>query len=683
MTSGATGTLVIDNALSVTLFNTANEAGDGGNNGDDPGIATHTGNDADRGFNVTASGNQYLEVLAGETLSGGALFCFDDLNAPVYGVGFTLMGVEDTKRDVFIDVHLTDGSILRETADTHVLGMGGYQYYGYSLDATLAQSASIEGFVVYEPYNGEDASKRDIFGIDDVTLAYGSTFQTLCSIDPGTEYESFVGTGFTNTLPTYLSRFVSNRVELNGEQPVTLASDPAATGADLSSYHSTVAAFADAVAVMSDHLGFVVHDFEASALGNFAVSGYTAATGDRVVDQSGTMMDPMNGANGTLVTDGVLSVSLFNTGQDVSVDDPGIASHAGNDADRGFNMTISGNQYLEILPSEKGPGGALFCFDEINVPVYGFGFNFMGAEEPKRDIYIDVHMSDGSIYRETAEAHALETGGQQYYSYLADPLLSGGASIEGFVLYEDHAASDTGNDRDIFSVDDIALVVSDKIADLTPSEFVDLSVPSSGNFDFTLVLTQDYSYLGMMKDLYDLYTYEATSDRATFKAKVTDDQLDMHATEITIDAIGGFTPTGSTVITESEFGDVFSLIVDPTNPDLANVFTSTNSIEDVTISSKSGDLEASSLNITDFGSAPSDLLAGLTVADLVVNQFSVDVEVDYGGGPEIITETHTKVTAPDGWEVVYEYDNGDAKVDVFDIFAPYDTQEDLSAVQSI
>ena len=30
MTSGATGTLVIDNALSVTLFNTANEAGDGG-----------------------------------------------------------------------------------------------------------------------------------------------------------------------------------------------------------------------------------------------------------------------------------------------------------------------------------------------------------------------------------------------------------------------------------------------------------------------------------------------------------------------------------------------------------------------------------------------------------------------------------------------------------------------------
>ena len=67
----------------------------------------------------------------------------------------------------------------------------------------------------------------------------------------------------------------------------------------------------------------------------------------------------------------------------------------------------------------------------------------------------------------------------------------------------------------------------------------------------------------------------------------------------------------------------------------------------------------------------------------MANQLDVDVEVDYGGGPETITETYVKVTAPDGWEVIFEYDNGDAKVDVFDIFAPNDTQEDLSAVQSI
>ena len=126
------------------------------------------------------------------------------------------------------------------------------------------------------------------------------------------------------------------------------------------------------------------------------------------------------------------------------------------------------------------------------------------------------------------------------------------------------------------------------------------------------MLTQDYSYLGMMKDLYDLYTRRATSDRATFKAKVTDDQLDMHATEITIDAIGGFTPTGSTVITESEFGDVFSLIVDPTNPDLAMSSRQLTVLK--TFNLKSGDLRLA-VSKCRFGSAPSDLLACMEIDD--------------------------------------------------------------------
>ncbi|MDA8954580.1 hypothetical protein N9H24_01220 [Planktomarina temperata] len=695
MATGATGTLVIDDAVSVTLFNTADAAGDGGNVGDDPGIATNKGNDADRGFNVTGSGDQYLEVLPGNSLSGGALFCFDELMAPVYAVSFTLMGVEETKRDVFIDVHLTDGTILRDVADKHLIDTGGYQFYGYTLDATYAQSASIEGFVVYEPHDGEGADKRDIFGIDDITVAYGDTFETLCTIDPGQDYDRFFSERYDTSdtsMPSYMSRFVSDRVELNGGVAATLSEDPDGVGVDLTSYHATVNAFADAVALMSDHLGFVVHDFEASALGNFAVSGYTAATGDRVVDQSGTMMDPMNGANGTLVTDGVLSVSLFNTGQDVSVDDPGIASHAGNDADRGFNMTISGDQYLEILPSEKGPGGALFCFDEINVPVYGFGFNFMGAEDPKRDVYIDVHMSDGSIFRETAEAHALDTGGQQYYSYLTDPLHSGGLSVTGFVLYEEFdsvtgvAQGDRASYRDIISVDDIALVVSDKIADLTPSEFVDLSVPSSGNFGFTLELTQVFDSILSDPSMFEVFKYEATTGSATFSALQFADPgfgSGTHDIVITIDAEGGFAAASLTDISADDFGDAFSMSIDPTSPELATVFTSSNSIEDVTISMTSGGFRASSLQITDFGSAPSDLLASLEVDDLVANQLDFDVEVDYGGGPETITETYVKVTAPEGWEVIFEYDNGDAKVDVFDIFAPHDTQEDLSAVQSI
>jgi len=265
---------------------------------------------------------------------------------------------------------------------------------------------------------------------------------------------------FPTNIPSYLSRFVSDRVELDGSVSNTFLDAAAAAGKGLTSYYSTVDEFSDAVAIMSDELGFVVHDFEASAPGNFAVTGYTAHTGEYVSNQSGEMA---SGANGTLITDGLLSVSLFNTAANAAGDDPGIATHAGNDADRGFNTTVGGSQYLEILPAENGPGGALFSFNEVKVPVHGFGFNLLGTEDSKRDVSIDIHMSDGSIYRETAEAHANETGGHQYYSYLVDPLLSGGTSIEGFVLYEDHQQSDGALDRDIFGVDDIALVVSDQV----------------------------------------------------------------------------------------------------------------------------------------------------------------------------------------------------------------------------
>ena len=471
MNSGATGELVIQDSVSVTLFNTANEAGDGGNNGDDPGIASNIGNDADRGFNVTSSGDQYLEVLVGENLSGGVLFGFDALMAPVYGVSFTLMGVEETKRDVSIDVHLSDGNILRETADKHIAKTGGYQFYGFSLDENYAQSTSIEGLVVYEAFDGEFSSARDIFALDDVTIVYGDAYDKLSTIDPSKDYDLFVAASVQTNVPSYLSRFVSDRLELDGTIPSTFPEAAVEAGKDLTSYYSTVTEFADTVAIMSDELGFVVHDFESSAPGNFAVTGYTAKTGEAVKDQSGDMA---SGANGTLISDGILSVSLFNTKANAAGDDPGIATHVDNNADRGFNTTVSGSQYLEILPSEDGPGGALFSFDEINVPVHGFGFNLLGTEGSKRDVSIDVHMSDGLIYREIAEAHADETGGHQYYSYLVDSLLSDGASIEGFVLYQDDTQTDGVSGRDIFGVDDIALVVSDAVAGfLTPLEFVE------------------------------------------------------------------------------------------------------------------------------------------------------------------------------------------------------------------
>jgi len=245
-------------------------------------------------------------------------------------------------------------------------------------------------------------------------------------------------------------------------------------------------------------------------------------------------------------------------------------------------MTISGNQYLEILPSEKGPGGALFCFDEINVPVYGFGFNFMGAEEPKRDIYIDVHMSDGSIYRETAEAHALETGGQQYYSYLADPLLSGGASIEGFVLYEDHAASDTGNDRDIFSVDDIALVVTDKVAQsLTPDQFANLAVNGPFSFEFVYSDQFEMALMDFAINLSPNLIMESTTDQL----KLTSIGPSASDFVITIDAQNAFdVVSAGTSVTPEKFKDVLKLAVDPTHMVGNGVFKSTADVSDMVVS---------------------------------------------------------------------------------------------------
>ena len=111
------------------------------------------------------------------------------------------MGVEDTKRDVMIDVHLMDGTVYRDVADKHIVNTGGYQFYGYSLDPSLAADTSIEGFALYESYDGEAGSARDIFAIDDLTIAYGETYQNLCTIDLASEYASYISGGVDTTLP--------------------------------------------------------------------------------------------------------------------------------------------------------------------------------------------------------------------------------------------------------------------------------------------------------------------------------------------------------------------------------------------------------------------------------------------------------------------------------------------------
>ena len=464
--------------ISVTLFNIADEAGDGGDNGDDPGIASHIGNDADRGFNITTSGNNYLEVLPGNKASGGVLVSFDDFMAPVYGVNFSLMGVEDTKREILIDVHLSDGTIYREVADTHTQNTGGYQYYGYSLNDTYSQTSSIEGFVLYEPYDGEGSGSRDIFAIDDIEIVYGTEYESLHSIDPTQNYENFVGTNFTYiselSEPTFMSRFVSDRIELNLNNVTTLEEAAELAGESLVNYKETKEDFTFNVAVINEDAIIDVYDFESSNLGNFALHGYSASSKEVLTSQSGDMT---NGASGTLIFESGLSVTLFNTGNDIEADEPGIADNSGNSTDRGFNITTEGSQYLEILPSETGPGGALFNFDELDTPVLGFGFDLMGIEDQKRDIFIDIHLSDGSVYREVSEEHAEGSGGVQYYSYLVDQALSNGVSISGVMLYQEYVENThTKEDRDIFSVDDLQLVVIDYSGDVSSGDVLTSSV---------------------------------------------------------------------------------------------------------------------------------------------------------------------------------------------------------------
>ena len=148
-----------------------------------------------------------------------------------------------------------------------------------------------------------------------------------------------------------MTSFVSSRLELTGILSGTVAEAAIAAGASLQSYHDTVDAFADAVALANDHWDSWFMILKTRLW--------------EILRRRGIQRQPMKvspsdmhtGANGTLVTDGVLSVSLFNTAHEaVGVDDPGIASHTGNNADRGFNMTVSGS-HLEVLPMKTQLAG--------------------------------------------------------------------------------------------------------------------------------------------------------------------------------------------------------------------------------------------------------------------------------------------------------------------------------------
>lgn len=209
---------------------------------------------------------------------------------------------------------------------------------------------------------------------------------------------------------------------------------------------------------------FRIYDFEHATNGNYADSStsYSAASGETVSEQGGSMGGGT--ATGLLTLDSYLSVRLFNTGNRASSggssvgDDPGVATNEGNDADRGYNQTLGGDQYLEVLPGVATSGGVVLDFTG---QVTGFSLFLMGREETKRDVFMDIHMSDGSIVRQLTAVHPLQVGGQQFIGYLHVPTAGLALTIDKVVFYEPYSAGDGSDLRDIFSLDDIRLVVPD------------------------------------------------------------------------------------------------------------------------------------------------------------------------------------------------------------------------------
>lgn len=234
-------------------------------------------------------------------------------------------------------------------------------------------------------------------------------------------------------------------------------------------------------------------------------------------------------ADGVLIVDGLMTVELFNTGDAINSDpsawgdDPGVATNDGNDADRGYNKTPDGDQYLEVLPGEDTSGGVMISFDQ-GTDVYGFSLNLMGREETKRDVYIDIHFSDGSVHRVLTDANALNAGGEQFYSFLIDPTENPDLTITAVVIYEPYdPVTDGASDRDIFSIDDLGLVVD-------PADVPDRTVMDG-----------------------DTYLTEVGLDVASNTATEGDDILTGTSASEVIDALGG----NDTIINEGGGEDTF------------------------------------------------------------------------------------------------------------------------------
>lgn len=362
---------------------------------------------------------------------------------------------------------------------------------------------------------------------------------TVCDIDMGLHYDllltgTTVSVAGTDPAPTFLTQYVSDYVEHSGGYVSSPTGYTMMADVSESEWSGTqefnIRNFASSV----DRAGYgvLLQDFENDgagdedyASGNFAGASnwgvYTAASGTTHDSASGTMSDGY--ADGKLIVGGVMTVELFDTGNAAAEnpnagDDPGVATNLGNDADRGYNKTPvvddEAGQYLEVLPGDETEGGVLFCFDQ-GTTVYGFSLNFMGRQDDKRPVYLDIHFSDGTVYRTLTGSNGHQQGGEQYFSYLVDPDESS-LSIQAVVFYEptivpSFEGETNANLRDIFGIDDLALVVD-------PTAVTDRDVIDGDTY---------VSTLGVNTTVEGAVTIDGTVEQGQTLTANTDDLVDV------------------------------------------------------------------------------------------------------------------------------------------------------------
>ena len=171
---------------------------------DEPDLARlNESSNIDRGINITngtdvvAGGDydQFLEVMPSENAEGGLTVSFagttatgDTFENPINAFGFYLMGREQ-KRDVTLEVVDIDNNTILEyiTVEPTDVNSAVVEYISFAVDEGDAPIAS---FSLIEEFDGEAGSERDIFSIDDLSIAPAAGIPFLHSIDDISTQES-------------------------------------------------------------------------------------------------------------------------------------------------------------------------------------------------------------------------------------------------------------------------------------------------------------------------------------------------------------------------------------------------------------------------------------------------------------------------------------------------------------